>query len=104
MGGGLMMEKPAPGLQLPPHCSSPFALQLAASKTQPSGGRGSNWQGWPPSGASLTPVKALLSNQVSQFLMPPEAAKMRGLLPLPFLISLQMGLSFNIGSKNSVLH
>lgn len=35
--------------------------------------------------------------------MPPEAAKMRGLLPLPFLISLQMGLSFNIGSKNSVL-
>ena len=36
MVGGLIMERPAPGLQLPLDCSSPFALQLAASKTQPS--------------------------------------------------------------------
>lgn len=96
MGGGLIMERPAPGLQLPP---SPCCWQ--PPKPSQAGGHGSSWQGWPPSGTPLAPVKALLSNQVSQFLMPPEAAKMRGLLPLPFLISLQMGLSFNVGSKNS---
>lgn len=38
-------------------------------------------------------------NQVSQFLIFLEAAKMRG--PLPFLVSLQIGMSFNVGSKNS---
>lgn len=56
----------------------------------------------PPQVTPLAPVKALLSNQVSQFLIPLEAAKMRGLLPLPFLVSLQVGLSFNVGSKNSM--
>lgn len=30
------MEKPAPGLLLSAHCSPPFTLQPAASKTQPS--------------------------------------------------------------------
>ena len=50
---------------------------------------------------ALSPVKALLSVfQSSQFLTSLEAAKMRG--PLPFLVSLQMGVSFNVGSKDSI--
>lgn len=100
------MEKPAPQARCHPvtvHPPSPCSWQ--PTKLSQARGHSSSWQGGSPSGAPPHPNSRhffLFSNQVCQFLISLEAAKMRGPLPLPFLVSLQMGMGLNVGSKNYI--
>lgn len=96
----------SPGL-LPPrhpsvHLPSPCSWQPV--KPSQAGGHSSGWQGRSPSGPPPALVKALLSTFQSHESVSKisGSSKMRGPLPFSLLVFLQMGMSCNVSSKNSI--